>query len=41
VEYEDLGVVARAKLVRAGFLQPTEEHWTKRRMQKNLLAGEA
>jgi hypothetical protein len=41
VEYEDLGVVARTKLVRAGFLQPGEEHWTKRRMQKNLLAGEA
>jgi hypothetical protein len=39
-EYEDLGIVARAKLVRAGFLQSTAAHWTKRRMQKNLLTGE-
>lgn len=41
VEYEDLGVMTRAKLIRPGFLQPTEAHWTKRRMKRNLLAGEA
>lgn len=38
VEDVEDGVVARAKLVRPGFLPTSEEHWTKRRMQVNLLA---
>ena len=32
-------LVARAKLVRPEFVQSIEEHWTKRALQTNLLAG--
>lgn len=41
VEYADLGVVSRAKLVRQDFACASDAHWTTRHMQKNLLAEEA
>ncbi len=38
---EDGHLVARAKLVRAEFVQQIDEHWSKRQLEQNSLAGPA